>query len=539
MGRYLAVFLALIAVIAGPVLMKPKTSARTKDFAPQDRLVIITPHVESIRNEFEAAFQRWMKEKHGRSVVIDWRVPGGTTEISKVVGSEYRAALEFFWNKQGKEAWNDQLGVAAFDSKDTSPARAAWLASSIGIGIDVLFGGGTPDFSDMKKKGYLVAGNAAEGIGLLGVKAAHPDWFGGSGIPDKWAGETYLDPDFTWAGACLSSFGICYNLDFHQRRGFTDLPDQWADLTHPRYQNQIALADPGKSGTVAKMMESLLQQAMQTAAKDAPDAAARKLALETGWLQGMGMIQRIGANARYFTDSSQKPPIDVSQGDCAVGICIDFYGRSQAEVTGNRGEGEPRLGFASPRGGTVSSVDPIAVLRGAPHRDVAERFIEFTLSMEGQKLWNFQPGTPGGVTRFALRRLPVRRDYYTQKAWKQWRSDPDAEPFAETEKLVYQPVWTGGVFREMAFIIRITTLDTHKDLVRAWRAINQAPETRRISALAVLQDLSSVSYDAASQEIKRALTSKNKVDEITLARDLAQSFRVRYQRAERIALGRE
>ena len=40
----------------------------------------------------------------------------------------------------------------------------------------------------------------------------------------------------------------------------------------------------------------------------------------------------LAANARYFTDSSQKPPIDVAQGDCAAGICIDFYGRAQAEA---------------------------------------------------------------------------------------------------------------------------------------------------------------------------------------------------------------
>ena len=312
MGRYLAVFLALIAVIAGPVLMKPKTSARTRDFAPQDRLVIITPHVESIRKEFETAFQHWMKEKHGRSVVIDWRVPGGTTEISKVVGSEYRAALELFWNKQEKEAWNDQLGIAAFDPKDTSPARSAWMASSIGIGIDLFFGGGTPDFSDMKKKGFLVPGNAAEGIGLLGVKAAHPDWFGGSGIPDKWAGETYLDPDFTWAGACLSSFGICYNLDFHQRRGFTDLPDQWADLTHPRYQNQIALADPGKSGTVAKMMESLLQQAMQTAATEAEAWKAANDAADAK--QSSDFLISKGVAVNTLTPDQQKAFVAVAKG---------------------------------------------------------------------------------------------------------------------------------------------------------------------------------------------------------------------------------
>jgi hypothetical protein len=161
--------------------------------------------------------------------------------------------------------------------------------------------------------------------------------------------------------------------------------------------------------------------------------------------------------------------------------------------------------------------------------------------MDGQKLWNFRPGTPEGPSHYALRRLPVRRDFYERDEWKTLRSDPEAEPFAEGENLVYQPAWTGGVFREMAFIMRVMTLDTHKDLVRAWRAINAAPEPRKERALAALQnvDIVGVAYDQARNEIKRALTSKNKVDEITLARELGERFRSRYAEAERIARGQD
>ena len=102
-------------------------------------------------------------------------------------------------------------------------------------------------------------GDPKAGTGVAGVKAAHPDWFSETAIPAKWAGETYVDPDLAWTGACLSSFGLCYSLDFHRRRNITDLPHQWSDLTNPVYENQVALADPGKSGTVVKMMETILQ----------------------------------------------------------------------------------------------------------------------------------------------------------------------------------------------------------------------------------------------------------------------------------------
>lgn len=142
-----------------------------------------------------------------------------------------------------------------------------------------------------------------------------------------------------------------------------------------------------------------------------------KRAVEEGWIEGWRLLQLTGANARYFTDTSQKPPIDVATGNCAVGMCIDSTGRQQEEAVRRRDRSE-RLGYLSPVGGTVSSVDPIALLRGAPNRPAAEAFIDFALSMEGQKLWNFKPGTEGGPERFALRRLPVRKDFYGRKRGK-------------------------------------------------------------------------------------------------------------------------
>jgi len=83
------------------------------------------------------------------------------------------------------------------------------------------------------------------------------------------------------------------------------------------------------------------------------------------------------------------------------------------------------------------------------------------------------------------------------------------------------------------------TEDTHPELVRAWRAIIAAPEPSRTRALAVLQDVSAVDYDQAFGRIKQGLASRNQVDAVSLARDLAEGFRKNYRRAERIARGGE
>ena len=101
--------------------------------------------------------------------------------------------------------------------------------------------------------------------------------------------------------------------------------------------------------------------------------------------------------------------------------------------------------------------------------------------------------------------------------------------------MIYRSEWTGGIFREMAFIIRVVCLDTHAELKDAWRAINAAPPEARAQALAVLSDLSVVDYDRANKDVKQALGSKNKVDEIKLANQLGAMFRQNYLRAEQIA----
>jgi hypothetical protein len=153
--------------------------------------------------------------------------------------------------------------------------------------------------------------------------------------------------------------------------------------------------------------------------------------------------------------------------------------------------------------------------------------------MDGQKIWNLKPGTPGGPEKFALRRLPVRRDFYRSEELKALRSDPDDTPFATAEQLVYRTAWTGNLFREMSFVIRVMCLDTHEELAEAWRAIIAAGMP--VDALAALQDLSAVNYEATGGRIRAAINSKNKADEIRLAKELGDTFRAQYRRAKALA----
>lgn len=526
-ARIFGVLLAMAAVIAVPFLLKPKDDLFAR---ADDRLVLISPHNEAIRHEFTLAFGKYYKQKTGRSVSLDWRLPGGTSEIARYLKGEYYAAFQREWTLSGRKWTPDVAGAfdnpkivpAAAASLDTpaQAARRAFLDSTRGIGIDVFFGGGSFDFEQQAAAGRLVTSD---------VIRNHPDWFTEETIPQKVSGEIFYDPEGRWIGSCLSSFGICYNSDSLRRLGVKELPASWADLTNPLLYRQVALADPTKSGSAAKAFEMVIQQQMQDLVRESGSEDPMILAI--GWKRGLELIQAASANARYFTDAAPKVPLDVSLGDAAAGMCIDFFGRFQSEAV-KIGDTPSRLQYFTPAGGSSVGVDPIGILRGAPNRAVAEEFLAFVLSLEGQKLWNFKVGTPGGPERYALRRLPIRKELYAPE-FAAFRSDPEVMPYEEAKLFTYHPAWTGSLFKTLGFIVRVMCLDSHDEQASAWKALIEARFPRE--ALRKFMDLGAVDYETALKTIRPALSSQNRIEEVRLAKELGGKFRAQYREAERLA----
>ena len=70
------------------------------------------------------------------------------------------------------------------------------------------------------------------------------------------------------------------------------------------------------------------------------------------------------------------------------------------------------MNYVEPIGATIINPDPIAMVAGAEHHELAKQFIEFVLGFDGQKLWNTKAGAPGGPKQTSLRRLAIRPDVY-------------------------------------------------------------------------------------------------------------------------------
>ena len=582
MVRNLSILLVLAAIVALPFAFRQETGVREWQ-AGDPVLVVITPHNEAIRHEYALAFSRWHAKKYGAPVKVDWRNIGGATEIMRYLTSEFTSSFRAWRKAEGKPWRPDGAAIVLSrtfdpDEKPEGADEADWQAQrelflafrgtddpkKFSSQIDLYFGGGAYDGDNATRQGLLVPPWRPDRIprGLVAAES------GEELIPKGRSGETWRTK--TYYGTTLSTFGICYNRDRMRAQGLSREPSQWEDLADPRWFGSLGLADPTKSGSIAKAFETIVQvqcrQAVEAAgfgpmAEDyeARIAAAKlpagqmpedvpaeyQRAVETGWVNGLRLIQLIGANARYFTDSASKVPLDVGMGNAAAGLCIDFYGRFEAQVS-NGGRTNGAMAYVTPRGGSGVSADPVSLLRGAPHRATALRFIQFVLGEEGQKLWGYRVGAPGGPRKYALQRFPIRRDFYPsenpefQKAYERHRrfttddlGGPNVDMYRLADEFTYRPRWTSGYYGLFRDLIRAMCMDSGQELRAAWKAIIAAggPEAcpRAMEALGRLpqapEPLTWVS----------GLSMGRKYDRLDLLREWTVQYRAQYAEAARLA----
>lgn len=527
--RVIFSFLPLILLITIPILLR-NTDKESVEAAPGDAetLVIVTAHTEPIKYEFTRAFRRHYREKYGVDIEIDWRNVGGTSDIVRYINDRYEASFRQYyeskggkWTKEAAEAFrNARLDIDTEAQPEALKIRREFLNSNTGIEIDLFFGGGTYDHSRFASIGYGVDAGVAE---------KHPEYFLPEIMPQSFAGDVIYDLKGRFYGTCLSSFGIAYNYDRVKEIGKP--VENWKDLALPDYFQAIVVADPTKSGSVNKCFEMILQQAIaERVAKDGPDA------LPEGWLDGFLRIKLIVANSRYVTDGAGKLVREVSSGNAAASMCIDFYGLSEAEWVDAHAESS-RIAYLMPKNGSAVSADPIQLLRGAPNERAAKEFIAFVLSPEGQKLWILKPGTPGGPEKYALRRPCVRRDLLEDESLFPYRSDPDYNPYTQAGTFEYHAKWTSPYFNLIRVLIKVLALDPMDDLRASWQAIiqNGGPGNNP-EAMTELRKMPFPYSDAAKASGRLAPSSDFSVADVAATRREWTDFAcAQYRKAEKLA----
>ena len=175
--------------------------------------------------------------------------------------------------------------------------------------------------------------------------------------PAKVGSYPINDPQGLYLGQALAGYGMMLNTRYLAANKLPP-PKQWSDLTQAIYFGHVAVSSPSRSGTTHLTVETLLQG--------------------EGWDKGWQQILQIAGNCAAITERSFGVPDGVNNGQFGIGLVIDFFGLA------GKFSGFP-VEFIYP---DVTSVVPanIALISGSKNQDEAKKFIEFSVSLEGQQL---------------------------------------------------------------------------------------------------------------------------------------------------------
>jgi len=299
--------------------------------------------------------------------------------------------------------------------------------------FDVAWGGGPTLFDEMVMSGFVAPLTRPD---TLKVANQIRDEIGGA--PLKRLGP---DKKIVWVAAAISSFGFIINYDMLEKYKLPE-PKLWEDLGGVELAKvlpkpAVSYASPKLSTSHTRIYEIILQK--------------------FGWDRGWSILARMAANGRSYPGSVEALSA-VQSAEVAFGIAIDFYGY-QSEVQ------FPRTKYVLPFNQSIVNGDPIALLTTTKDSDMAQAFIEWVLSVEGQKIWLHRD----------INRLPIREDLFKtpegqarKDLYRNFNVTLNNIGIQFDDELALKYEFALREYFDAAFA------DTHYDLVSVWQKLTSA-----------------------------------------------------------------
>lgn len=207
-------------------------------------------------------------------------------------------------------------------------AKIATEKQANALVCDILWTSEVPDFYQMKQQGALEPYISPEAKNIV------------SPVKDK---DGYFTP------ARLGTLGVAYNT-----AKIKTPPKTWDDLLKPEFKNGFAIANPALSGTAMVSVGMIVEN--------------------LGW----EYIEKLRANGGLMGQGSGQVVDDTAIGDLKACLGVDY-------IVINKIKEGASMGFTYLDKMLVIP-SPVAILKGTKNFEAAKLFIDFMLSVEGQKL---------------------------------------------------------------------------------------------------------------------------------------------------------
>ncbi|MEM8997606.1 MAG: extracellular solute-binding protein, partial [Acidobacteriota bacterium] len=143
-----------------------------------------------------------------------------------------------------------------------------------------------------------------------------------------------------------------------------DAPTDWADLLDPRWKGEVLIRDPLASGT----MRTIFGMVLARSVADSGDAEA-----------GFAWLRELDGQTKEYAHNPALLHLKIERQEGLV-TCWEL-----TDILFQRQRGAP-LGYRFPTSGSPVIEDSVGLVKGAPHRDAAIRFIDWVGSVEAQEL---------------------------------------------------------------------------------------------------------------------------------------------------------
>jgi ABC-type Fe3+ transport system substrate-binding protein len=206
---------------------------------------------------------------------------------------------------------------------------------------DVFLGAGAPAHEVLKQEGLTVPYKPK----------------GADKIPAEWHGMKVKDKDDYWT--CFAPW-IVTNLYNEKVLKALRLPPPktWKELINPIYRGNIVYTLPYASGTMHEMIEILLQS--------------------LGEKEGWAYLRLLAAQLARFSTSSVDTTHVVNRGEVPIGLA-----QPQMNAFASRIDGYPVSDLLPDK--TILAPEAAALLKNAPNEAIGKIFLDWLLSMDGQK----------------------------------------------------------------------------------------------------------------------------------------------------------
>ena len=171
----------------------------------------------------------------------------------------------------------------------------------------------------------------------------------------------YIDDENLYAGTKVIATGIAVNTDRVDASGITG----YQSLTDAAYADQVMIPSPLYSGAASLNLTIITQQD----------------ALGWEWYEGLK------ENALFVGQGNGTVRDALLNGQEGIGVLVDYMA-NRARI-----DGAP-IAFIYPEEGALYVTEPIGIINGADNADMAEFFVDYILSEEGQTVTSEMGYTP-------------------------------------------------------------------------------------------------------------------------------------------------